>query len=471
MKTHSFLPGGAKNYFALLSVCFASLFLIAVQPAASESILWRTLAPMPTPRYDFGTAVVDGKVYAIGGFSGSTLAVNEMFDPETGSWTEKAPMPTPRALLVVAAVQGKIYAIGGAHWTGPGYDGEYSYATEEYDPATDSWSRKSDLPLDPPFGSSLGNAFIGGTAVDGKILVVVFNTETPGTTATYEYDPALDAWRTDRAAVPFSYTQFAAASLDGRLYVAAISDGGGPFEGGAPFAEYDATRDLWIVRQATPTARRSFALAANDTAVYAVGGSRIERLEPEETFFEPMATVERYNPQSRTWSAATPMPTPRHSPGVAAIGDKLYVLGGAVSISNHPLEQPIPLDAVEEGTILEDEPGGGEWITDPSYPDFRFRVAIIAGTPIQGSREPLCQPETVCVSGALPGRSELFIRVIGPRPNGYLWPTLVRFTPSRVEVDIEQISTGILRTYALEAVAPGDLTDLSGIQDRRGFLP
>jgi hypothetical protein len=61
--------------------------------------------------------------------------------------------------------------------------------------------------------------------------------------------------------------------------------------------------------------------------------------------------------------------------------------------------------------------------------------------------------------------------VIGPRPNGYLWPTLVRFTPSRVEVDIEQISTGALRTYALDAVPPGDLTDLAGIQDRTGFLP
>jgi hypothetical protein len=165
------------------------------------------------------------------------------------------------------------------------------------------------------------------------------------------------------------------------------------------------------------------------------------------------------------------MPTPRHSPGVVVIGDRLYVLGGAVSTSNAPFTPPIPLDAVEEGTILEDVPGGGEWITDPSYPDFRFRVTIMAGTPIQGSREPLCQPDTVCVSGALPGRSELFIRVIGPRPNGYLWPTLVRFTPSRVEVDIEQISTGALRTYALDAVPPGDLTDLAGIQDRTGFLP
>jgi hypothetical protein len=74
------------------------------------------------------------------------------------------------------------------------------------------------------------------------------------------------------------------------------------------------------------------------------------------------------------------------------------------------------------------------------------------------------------VSGAVPGRSEVFLRVIGPRPNGYLWPTIVRFTPSRVEVDVQQISTGITKTYVLPAIPP-DSDVLPGLQDRTGFLP
>lgn len=116
-------------------------------------------------------------------------------------------------------------------------------------------------------------------------------------------------------------------------------------------------------------------------------------------------------------------------------------------------------------------PGDGFFI-DPAYPDFRFRVRITAagGATIVGSREPACLPETVCVSGALPGRSEVFLRILGPRPNGFLWPTIVRFTPSRVVVDMQQISTGQTRTYTLEAVPPGS-EDLSGRQDRTGFLP
>lgn len=116
-------------------------------------------------------------------------------------------------------------------------------------------------------------------------------------------------------------------------------------------------------------------------------------------------------------------------------------------------------------------PGDGYFI-DPAYPDFRFRVRITptGGATILGSREPACLPETVCVSGALPGRAEVFLRIVGPRPNGFLWPTIVRFTPSRVVVDIEQISTGQTQAYTLPATPPG-VDDLSGLQDRTGFLP
>jgi hypothetical protein len=117
--------------------------------------------------------------------------------------------------------------------------------------------------------------------------------------------------------------------------------------------------------------------------------------------------------------------------------------------------------------------GGGDagYLTTSAIPNFRFRVRIFnQPTPTAGVKETDCIPETLCVSGAVPGRSEVFLRVIGPRPNGYLWPTIVRFTPSRVEVDVQQISTGITKTYVLPAIPP-DSDELTGLQDRTGFLP
>ena len=60
--------------------------------------------------------------------------------------------------------------------------------------------------------------------------------------------------------------------------------------------------------------------------------------------------------------------------------------------------------------------------------------------------------------------------MIGPRPNGYLWVQISRFTPSEVEVWIEQLATGTVRHYRLPAVGPA-AADVPGLQDRRAFPP
>ena len=106
------------------------------------------------------------------------------------------------------------------------------------------------------------------------------------------------------------------------------------------------------------------------------------------------------------------------------------------------------------------------------FPDFRFHVRIVnqSGESQPVRKDASCIEETVCLSGAVPGRSEIFLRIVGPKPNGRLWPTLVKFTTSEVEVWIEQISTGEVRYYRLEGAAPGR-DELTGLFDRDGFAP
>jgi ELWxxDGT repeat protein len=113
----------------------------------------------------------------------------------------------------------------------------------------------------------------------------------------------------------------------------------------------------------------------------------------------------------------------------------------------------------------------GDWLASPEAPGFSFKVRI--STPsgsILGTKEPACISETVCVSGALPGRSEVFLRVVGPKPNGFLWPTLVKFSTSTVEVWVRQEATGLVRYYRLEGARPG-FDELPGLFDRQGFQP
>lgn len=112
----------------------------------------------------------------------------------------------------------------------------------------------------------------------------------------------------------------------------------------------------------------------------------------------------------------------------------------------------------------------GPFLTTAEIPGFRFKVRITGATPVAGTAVSNCLDETLCVAGAVPGRAEVLARVVGPKPNGYLWPTLVKFTTSKVEVWIEQSATDEIRYYVLRGAAPS-FDELPGLFDRKGFLP
>ena len=81
----------------------------------------------------------DRIVYLIGGFSGNFRPVSTVwaYDPSKDTWTRKAdlrPTAAPRGSLGAALVDGRIYAIGGV-----GLEGDVG-TTEVYDPSADIWS-------------------------------------------------------------------------------------------------------------------------------------------------------------------------------------------------------------------------------------------------------------------------------------------------------------------------------------------
>merc|ERR1712157_665817 len=74
---------------------------------------WTLLAPMPTARSNLAAALLDGRLYAIGGMFNHSLANVECYDFATGTWDICAPLPTARYGVCAVAVGGFIYAIGG----------------------------------------------------------------------------------------------------------------------------------------------------------------------------------------------------------------------------------------------------------------------------------------------------------------------------------------------------------------------
>ncbi len=118
--------------------------------------------------------------------------------------------------------------------------------------------------------------------------------------------------------------------------------------------------------------------------------------------------------------------------------------------------------------LVDPDPPVGPWLTTAALPGYQFKSQI------SGNRAATlvadCVPETLCLAGAIPTRAEVFVRIIGPRGNGFLWPEVVRFTVSQVELWVQKTPTGPINYYKLPAVSQ-DSDVLNGLVDREGFLP
>ena len=136
----------------------------------------------PTARVFLSTSVVNDKIYAIGGGHAqkdTPFGVTEEYDPATDTWTKRADMPTARAGLTTAIVNGKIYAIGGA----VSYN-NFNLAFSEvevYNPALDEWEKGLDMPT--------ARAWISSSVANGKIYVIGGRTPAATLSVVEEYTP------------------------------------------------------------------------------------------------------------------------------------------------------------------------------------------------------------------------------------------------------------------------------------------
>lgn len=109
---------------------------------------WTLKTNALSKRNKLSSAMIDGKIYVIGGCGSNTNDVmknNECYDPITDTFTLKTNMPTARSGLSSVAVGGKIYSISG-YSNNPNHSYGMSYDNECYDPITDTWSTKTNIP-------------------------------------------------------------------------------------------------------------------------------------------------------------------------------------------------------------------------------------------------------------------------------------------------------------------------------------
>jgi len=130
---------------------------------------WVNRASMPTARSWASAVEYGGKIYVVGGCSSTQpqqfenpVANLEMYDPETDTWTRLSPMSLARVGPAVAVLNGKIYVMGGfdpmQYWSA-------NPTVEIYDIKTGRWSRGPSMPT--------GVSWASAVVLDGKIYCSV----------------------------------------------------------------------------------------------------------------------------------------------------------------------------------------------------------------------------------------------------------------------------------------------------------
>jgi N-acetylneuraminic acid mutarotase len=237
---------------------------------------WSTMGEIPEGLHHAGFVHLDGKLYLVGGFSGTSFsptAAVRVLDLATGSWSDAAPLPTPRGAMAVVILDGRIHAIGG-NATGPEAVHDHAGASiaadnsvavhEVFDPRSNRWSRLAPMPT--------ARNHHAGAVVDGRIHVLGGRVDRNFELTVHEvYDPGSDRW-----------------------------------EPAAPL----------------PTGRSGIAATVRDQRLYVFGG---ETVTPGPRTF---ADAERYDAPSGRWQRLPPMPRARHGLGAATIGDRIHLISG-----------------------------------------------------------------------------------------------------------------------------------------------
>jgi hypothetical protein len=318
------------------------LGLATMSPAAEDS--WTFKNPIPTGRGFTSGAVLDGKIYVIGGFLSHTsiTTANEMYDPATDTWTVMEPMPQARCGHATCTCNGKIYVFGGVRPNPYGFAKNNVY---EYDPQTDTWAQKADMPYEI--------AFCGIAVLNDTIYLIggTTNCYTPPINTVMAYDPVTESW-TQKADILNARSFLSACVVDGKIY----AFGGGDenlHDYAFDYVEvYDPATNTWTAKTNMPTGRLVMGTCPMNGKIYAVGGWRI---------YTALPVNEMYDPATDTWIRKSPIQQRRLMFFFGSVGDKIYAIGGSYPDSQG---NPIIPTSVEEydtglGVLIADFNGDG----------------------------------------------------------------------------------------------------------------
>jgi N-acetylneuraminic acid mutarotase len=306
----------------------------AAQPSgkadAWPALAWQKAAPSPFARVESPTAMVNDKLYLFGGFTDDLDASNQVnvYDPVSDLWTRKKDMPA-RLTHLNAAVDGNtIWFAGGFKGKHPG---PVTAEVWKYDIASDTWTAGPPLP-ERRAGGGLAIVerrlhYFGGYKADRD------------TNAGDHWSLSLEGgkdWQRE-ADLPDPRGHVSAAVLDGKIYALGGDHGHDITQIDVKSCHlFDPATKKWSAIASLPDGRSHF---ESSTIVYKgrilIVGGRCNSSQPPRNV---VGDLLQYDPKADTWQVVGNMPEKLLAPAAAIISARIVVTGGG-------LNNPRPLTA------------------------------------------------------------------------------------------------------------------------------
>jgi N-acetylneuraminic acid mutarotase len=265
-----------------------------------------------------------------------TTGLVQSYDMKNNSWSTRTPMPQNLNHANAAVVDGKVYVLGGLTETDSEDPAKRAWRAVsdswEYDPLADSWTKLPDMPK----GESRGSAAMGvyGSKIylaGGMTDLELFPNGSQSTVSMVSiYDTKLHSWaKVPKLAkdLPEGRDHAGAAVVGSKMYVL-----GGRKDGAVNRKDTVFILDLCDVEKGwktgagkMPTPRGGVCTGVVGHKVYTFGGEGNPAVESG--VFDQ---VEMYDTHKDAWASAGTMKIPRHGTYAVGVGGKVYIPGGGI---------------------------------------------------------------------------------------------------------------------------------------------
>jgi N-acetylneuraminic acid mutarotase len=209
-----------KTNFAALTID-DTIYTIGGDPFSNKNeafnnSTWQTKAPMTTARQHVAGCELNGIAYVLGGLESWEIVSDkvEAYNPATDSWTSPTTLPIPKHNIIAASYNDEIYVIGGEILIGTDI-WPISQTLEIYNVNSNEWRTGSNLPEPICQGRTIiyNNEIyvIGGWTYDDNGDFVVTN-------SVWIYNPETDIWRTSTS-TPLPVSTCGTTIVDNNIYL------------------------------------------------------------------------------------------------------------------------------------------------------------------------------------------------------------------------------------------------------------